>query len=84
MTSWWESSDVQTLPHTVGTCLFNVVFLISSPEHSVLCPTLLHQQIACENARVYSFYPVVTSLGQNICLQKIFDEFVTGSLWVKN
>ena len=37
----------------------------------------------CERSRGHIFNPIIMKLGQNVCLDEIFDEYENGSCWVK-
>ena len=78
-------------------CVRGFVNFFSSPEHEVLrvgyCdsavsvvrrPSSVVNFLACVRSRGHNFSLIIMKLGQNVCLDKILDEFENGSCWVKN
>ena len=75
----------------------NQLVIFSSPEHKVLmvsycdravsvvqCASSVVNFLPCVRARGHIFNPILMKLGQNVCLNKISDEFEIGSCGVKN
>ena len=61
---------------------------ISSPEHEVLMVSYCDRAVSvvnflpCVRCRGHIFSPILMKLGQNVCLNKISDEFEIGSCGV--
>ena len=61
-------------------CFFN------SPEDEVivLCLSCIINFLPCVYSGGHIFSLIIMKLDQNVCLDKISDEFENGSCWVKN
>ena len=72
------------------TLLLTAVVIFSSPEHEVLMVSYCDHAVSvvnflpCVHSRGHIFSPILMKLGQNVCLDKISDEFEIGSCGVKN
>ena len=84
-TSGWLSMVLTVLERKASE---NIVF--SSPEHMLkvsFCghpiSVVLHQYLPCGHTRGHNFCSIDLKFGQNVCLDKISDEFEFGSLGVK-
>ena len=72
-------------------------YVFSSPEHEVLMVSYCDRAVSgvrrassvvnflpCERSRGHSFGRILMKVGQDVCLDKIWDEFENGSCGVKN
>ena len=50
----------------------------------VLCPSCVVNFLPCARFRGQNFSPILMKFGQNVCFDKISDEFENGSCRVKN
>ena len=85
------------IPNWGYSALQTQLVFISSPEHEVLMVSYCNRAVSivrralsvvnflpCVRSRGHIFSPILMKLGQNVCLNKISDEFEIGSCGVKN